>query len=165
MSPIPLWQLPELVERDDPTPTWMVIFLCPMTEEERDKIMQKLITVDGDWPDRPSCEPRRLLQVPWLIDTPAHPSILSSIVKRAEINESLICVDEQCLKDEKIILVNYEQSEKRFGTLRAPIHRANVLLSAAAEGIVLEGSMPLPDSSEAIIVGSTSLTYVRSQLT
>ncbi|KAJ6010449.1 hypothetical protein N7451_001861 [Penicillium sp. IBT 35674x] len=74
-----------------------------MTEEERNEIMQKLITVDGNWPDRPSCEPRRLLQVPWLIDTPAHPSSLSSIVKRAEIPESSIFVDEQCLKDEKVI--------------------------------------------------------------
>ncbi|KAJ5539111.1 hypothetical protein N7513_007443 [Penicillium frequentans] len=155
MSPIPLWQLPVLVERDDPTPTWMVIFLCPRTEEERDKIMQNLITVDSDWPDRPSCEPRRLLQVPWLIDTPAHPSILSSIVKRAEITESLIFVDEQYLNDEQVILVNCKQPEKRFETLRAPIHRANVLLSAAAEGIVLEGSMPLPNSSEAIIKQGT----------
>lgn len=156
MSPIPIWQLPELLERDDPTPTWMVVFLCPMKEEERDEIMQKLITVDDDWPDRPSCEPRRLLQVPWLIDTPAHPSILSSIVKRVEEAESLIFVDEQSLKDEKVILVNYEQSTNKFGTSRAPIHRANVLLSAAAEGIVLEGMMPLLESSEGITVRTSS---------
>ena len=156
MSPIPIWQLPELLERDSPTPTWMVVFLCPMKEEERDEIMQKLITVDDDWPDRPSCEPRRLLQVPWLIDTPAHPSILPSIVKRAEEAESLIFVDEQSLKDEKVTLVNYEQSTNKFGTSRAPIHRANVFLSAAAEGIVLEGMMPLLESSEGITVRTSS---------
>ncbi|KAJ6096857.1 hypothetical protein N7486_007603 [Penicillium sp. IBT 16267x] len=150
MSPIPTWQLPELLPRDDPSPTWMVVFLCPMKEEEREEIMQKLIIVDEDWPDRPSCEPRRLLQVPWLIATPAHPSILSSTVKRAEEIESLIFVDEQSLKDDTVILVNFEQTREMWGTLRAPFHKANVLLSAAAEGIVLEGMMPLPDSSEAI---------------
>ncbi|KAJ5645603.1 hypothetical protein N7507_011614 [Penicillium longicatenatum] len=150
MSSIPIWQLPELLERDDPAPTWMVVFTCPMKEEERDEIMQKLITVDNDWPDRPTYEPRRLLQIPWLMDTPAYPSNIFSIVKRTEEPESMIFVDERSLKDDTVVLANYEQPEEKFGVLRAPIHRANVLLSAAAEGMALEGMMPLPDSFEAM---------------
>jgi hypothetical protein len=152
MSSIPIWQLPELLERDDPAPTWMVVFTCPMKEEERDEIMQNLITVDDDRPDRPPYEPRRLLQVPWLMDTPARPSNIFSIVKRAEEPESMIFVDEQSLKDDTVVLINHEKSKEKFGVLRAPIHRANVLLSAAAEGMTLEGMMPLPDSFEAMKV-------------
>ncbi|KAJ5641510.1 hypothetical protein N7490_005510 [Penicillium lividum] len=154
MTSIPVWQLPELRNEDAPTQTWMVVFLCPMEEEKRDEIMQNLITVDKNWPDRPSGEPRRLLQVPWLLDTPAHPSILSSIVRRTEKADSLIFVDEQALKDDLVILVHYDESGKKFESLRAPIHRANVLLSAAAEGTVLEG-MPLPDDAEATMKQGT----------
>lgn len=151
MSPIPIWQLPRLLKRYNPNPTWMVVFLCPMTEQERDEIMQKLITIE-DWPDRPCSEPRPLLQVPWLNDTPAHPSIISSILQRAETTESLIFVDEQTLKDDKAILVVIEKCETRFSTLRAPINRANVILSSVAGGIIPEEMMPLVESSEAITV-------------
>ncbi|KAJ5263813.1 hypothetical protein N7478_011418 [Penicillium angulare] len=151
MPQIPVWQLPEFEDRSDSSeePAWLVVFLFPTEDEERDQFMQQLITIDQDWPYRPEGSPRRLLQVPWLMDTSVSSSIICSIVKRAETSESMIFVDEQSRTDNSVILVHYDESEDAFQTVRAPINRANMLLVAAAgEDICIDGLVSLPENPE-----------------
>lgn len=141
MPPIPYWQLPSLywVSRVEHPPTWRVIFLVPLGETEIAQFMKKLVDIDKDWPDRPDAEPRRLLEVPWVHDFTPDSSIIAPMFVQG--NESpLIFIDEQSKRDDTALLLWCNEEKKDHCTLRVPIKRANLLLSAAAEGkIVLEG--------------------------
>ncbi|KAJ5080954.1 hypothetical protein N7456_013664 [Penicillium angulare] len=151
MPAIPSWQLPELEDRDDwsKDPAWLVIFLFPTEDEERDQFMQQLITTDEDWHDRPPGSPRRLLQVPWLMDIPVSSSVISSIVKQEEASDSMIFVDEQSRIDNSVILAHYDEDDYTFHTVRAPINRANLLLSAAKdEGFRIDGLVHVLENPE-----------------
>ncbi|KAK5796699.1 hypothetical protein VI817_005983 [Penicillium citrinum] len=108
-------------------------------ETEIAQFMKKLVDIDKDWPDRPDAEPRRLLEVPWVHDFTPDSSIIAPMFVQG--NESpLIFIDEQSKRDDTALLLWCNEEKKDHCTLRVPIKRANLLLSAAAEGkIVLEG--------------------------
>lgn len=143
MAQIPPWQLPNLSNDAYSQPSWMVAFLLPMEDDERDQCMQKLITTDESWPGPPAAEPRRLLEIPWLHDLTPPSSVIFSIFKRSAYCNSMIFVDEQSRVDDTVILLHNNRGE--IQAVRVPINRANVLLSAAEEGIVkLEGPSVLP---------------------
>lgn len=158
MPQLPYWQLPEfwLNKRVEQPPTWTVVFLLPLEETERDFFMKRLVIVDNleNWPDRPDAEPRRLLDVPWPFDFTPDSSIISAIFKRGE-GQPLIIIDEQSRMDNTAILLYRSEGQDDHRILRAPIHRANLLLSAAAEGTIeLHGEefQPLGYDTPAIMV-------------
>ncbi|KAJ6131046.1 hypothetical protein N7523_001506 [Penicillium sp. IBT 18751x] len=147
MARIPPWQLPNLSDDAYSQPAWMVAFLLPMEDDERDQIMQKLISTDKSWLDRPATEPRRLLEVPWLHDLIPPSSVIFSIFERSAYRNSMMFVDEQSRVDDTVILLHDRRRE--IQAVRVPINRANVLLSAAEEGNVnLDGVPVLPNGLE-----------------
>ncbi|KAJ5763980.1 hypothetical protein N7533_002661 [Penicillium manginii] len=143
MPRLPYWQLPEFSRnrRVEEPPTWRVVFLLPLEDIELDLFMRRLVVIDNleNWPDRPDAEPRRLLDVPWPIDFTPDSSIISAMFKRGG-EEPLIFIDEQSRIDDTAILLYRTEGQDDHRILRAPINRANLLLSAAAEGTAnLEG--------------------------
>ncbi|KAJ5973856.1 hypothetical protein N7481_011066 [Penicillium waksmanii] len=139
MPQLPYWQLPEFSrDRSEEQPlTWRVAFLLPLEDTERDLFMKRLVVVDNleNWPDRPVAQPRRLLDVPWLFDFTPDSSIISAIFEQGG-NEPLIIIDEQSKMDDTAILLYRSEGQDDHRILRAPINRANLLLSAAAEGTI-----------------------------
>jgi hypothetical protein len=158
MPRLPYWQLPEFSRnrRVEEPPTWRVVFLLPLEDIELDLFMRRLVVIDNleNWPDRPDAEPRRLLDVPWPIDFTPDSSIISAMFKRGG-EEPLIFIDEQSRIDDTAILLYRTEGQDDHRILRAPINRANLLLSAAAEGTAnLEGEdfQPLGYDIPAIMV-------------
>ncbi|KAJ5684784.1 uncharacterized protein N7477_001129 [Penicillium maclennaniae] len=129
MAQIPHWQLPNLSDDAYSQPSWMVAFLLPMEDDERDLIMQKLISTDKAWLDPPCYG--------------AAPSPGSPLAARSDP----AVVDEQSRVDDTVILLHNRGRE--IQAVRVPINRANVLLSAAEEGNVnLDGVPVLPNGLE-----------------
>lgn len=158
MPQLPYWQLPEFSRSQDEEqpPTWMVAFLLPLEDTERDLFMTRLAVVDNleNWPDRPDAKPRRLLDVPWPFDFIPDSSIISAIFERGG-KEPLIIIDERSKMDDTAILLYRSEGQDDHRVLRAPINRANILLSAAAEGKIDfkgEDFQPLGYETPAIMV-------------
>lgn len=117
-----------------------MIFLLLLEETEQGKFMKRLAAIDKDWPDCPDTELRRLLEVPWLFDFIPGPDIISPMFSQAEQGESLIFTDGQSNIDDTALLLHRSEDGVNHHILCAPINRANLLLSAAAEGrVVLQG--------------------------
>lgn len=156
MSQIPYWTLPQFCwpNRIEYPPTWRVVFLLPLEDAELDQFMKRLVVVDNDWPDRPDAEPRRLLEMPWLYDIIPDTSIIAPIFTRGR-KEPLIFIDTQSMEDDTAIIAYQVEGQENPQSLRVPINRANLLLSAAVEGkVVLDGQefQPLEYESSAIMV-------------
>ncbi|KAJ5754161.1 uncharacterized protein N7511_008314 [Penicillium nucicola] len=128
------WMFPEIFAQsrlgDRIPPTWQVVFLCPMEDEERTEIMTKLNTVDEDWLDGPQTAMRRLVEIPWLMDWTPPTSVCFSIMKE----EPLIYIDDQSRIDHTAIIAWKSSKDSTPEATRVPIGRANMLLGVAAQG-------------------------------
>ncbi|PLB53805.1 alpha/beta-hydrolase, partial [Aspergillus steynii IBT 23096] len=139
---IPNWQLPQPFQLSgSEPPSWVVVFLCKVDDEQYERILRKLCTLDKSREDAPSGEMRRLLPMPWIRDFTPPISVIFEIFEETNYTDGLIFIDQQSLNDDTVVILNGYYGPERVEAARVPMDRANLTLSAS-QGRSLAAVMP-----------------------
>lgn len=145
---IPIWQLPQPSQVGG-LPSWVVVFLCKVDDENNERILKKLCTLDQTWEDAPAGDMRPLVPMPWIRDFTPPISVIFDIFEQTNYTDGLIFVDEQSLLDDTAIVLDGYYGPEKMMAARVQMDRANLTLSASMKRTLAD---VMPDFEKAKVV-------------
>ncbi|KAI9035138.1 alpha/beta-hydrolase [Aspergillus affinis] len=134
-SEFPNWQLSQPYDLSvfSEPPSWVVVFLCKTDDENYERILKRLCTLDKTWDDVPPGQMRRLLPMPWIRDFSPPISVIFQIFEETGYSDGLVFIDEQSLQDDTAVILNGYYGPERVEAARVRMDRANLALAASQE--------------------------------